>query len=382
MSDNTDATQKILDKIVELGERMTAMEKNTMTGEERQGILGQMEDLNKQLLESRAVETPNLIVGSNGKKFDRKEVRKALDIYLRGTDFSDLDVEVRTSLSNIQDSDGGFLLKETMETEVLMNAFNPGEIESVVPVLPTGGNRAVIPSMAKPKVAWGPKNITLTDQELAAGNVAIDIHSLRALVVIPRDTLDDSAADIVGELNAAFGRALEESRDDAYTVGTGVNQPQGFMVNELVLANTNTVKISDFGIDIMIQAIYALKKTYRRNASVIVNSKTEGIMATFKDGNNQPVWRLNGVEGAPNTFMGLPIINPESMQDADTAGNFPVCIADLAAGYRIRERGSITITRLDEAFATSDQVAFIVKQRIGAQTALPEAFQVIEMLAD
>lgn len=374
----SDATKLILEQITKLSERMTSMEDNTMTGDQRQDILGQMEDLNKALVESRAAASTNLTVGNNGKSFDRLEVRKALDVYLRGTDFANMDVELRTSLSNIQDSDGGFLLKETMESEVLMNAFNPGEIESIVPVLPTGGNRAVIPSMAKPKVAWGPKNITLTDQELAAGNVGIDIHNIRALVVIPRDTLDDSAADIVGELNAAFGRALEEARDDAYAVGTGVNMPQGFMTNEGVLANKTSVSIANFDVDVMIKAIYKLKKTYRRNAAVACTSVTEGIMATFKDSTGQPLWRMNSQDKSPNTFMGLPIINPEAMDDADTAG-FPVAIADFAAGYRIRERGSITITRLDEAFATSDQVAFIVKQRIGAQTALPEAFQVVEL---
>ena len=378
----SDSTQKILDEITKLAVRMTAMEANTMTVEERQGLLGQMEDLNTRLVQSRAAASPNLTIGANGKSFDKTEVRKSLDLYLRGTDLNEMDVETRTSLSNIQDSDGGFLLKETMENEVLMNAFNPGEIESVVPVLPTGGNRAVIPSMAKPKVAWGPKNITLTDQELAAGNVGIDIHSLRALVVIPRDTLDDAAADIVGELNSAFGRALEEARDYAYAIGTGVNMPQGFMVNADVLGNF-TLAPGDGILDMetMVQAIYKLNKTYRNNAVVSCNSATEGVMATFKDGNNQPLWRSNGVDKAPNTFMGLPIINPEAMDDLPIAAGsaYPVCIADLSAGYRIRERGSITITRLDEAFATSDQVAFIVKQRIGAQTALPEAFQVIKV---
>ncbi len=378
----SDATQQILDEISKLSERMQQMEDNTMTQEERQGLLGQMEDLNGRLVESRAAGTTNMVTGSNGKEFDRTEVRNALDVYLRGTDLHEMDVEMRTSLSNIQDSDGGFLLKETVENEVLMNAFNPGEIESVVPVLPTGGNRAVIPSMGKPKVAWGPKNVTLTDQELAAGNVGIDIHSLRALVVIPADTLADSAADIVGELNSAFGRALEEARDNAYANGTGVNMPQGFMVNTDVLANvTNTDQDGVLDIDTMIKAIYKLNKTYRNNAVVSCNSQTEGVMATFKDGDNQPLWRFNGVDGAPNTFMGLPIINPESMDDIPIATGtaYPVCIADLAAGYRIRERGSISITRLDEAFATSDQIGFIVKQRIGGQTALPEAFQVVRV---
>ena len=378
----SDATAKILDEIGKLSERMQAMEANTVSTEERQDLLGKMEELNTKLVESRASKGENLTIGSNGKSFDKREVAKSLDLYLRGTDVNDMEVEQRTSLSNIQDSEGGFLLKETMESEVLMNTFNPGEIESVVPVLPTGGNRAVIPSMGKPKVAWGPKNMKLTDQELAAGNVGIDIHSLRALVVIPVDTLADSAADIVGELNSAFGRALEEARDNAYSVGTGVNMPQGFMNNADVLANF-TLASGDGALDIdaIIKAIYKLKKTYRNDAVVGCNSATEGVMATFKDSQGQPLWRFNGADKTPNTFMGLSIINPESMDDIPTATGdaFPVVIADLAAGYRIRERGSITITRLDEAFATSDQVAFIVKQRIGAQTALPEAFQVIKV---
>lgn len=377
----SDATKQILAEIAKLSERMQKMEENTMTQEERQGILEEMENLNTKLLESRMADNgkPNMLQTRDGQQVEKAVVREALDVYLRGTDLSEMEMEQRTSLSSIQDSEGGFLLKETMENEVLMDAFNPGEIESVVPVLPTGGNRAVIPSMAKPKVAWGPKNITLTDQELAAGNVGIDIHSIRALVVIPRDTLDDSAADIVGELNAAFGRALEEARDDAYAVGTGVNMPQGFMTNGAVQSNAVITAASGvLDLDAIIKALYNLKKTYRRNAVICCNSKTEGVMALFKDSQGQPLWRVGAVDGAPNTFMGRPIINPEAMDDI-AALNYPVAIADLAAGYRIRERGSITITRLDEAFATSDQVAFIVKQRIGAQVALPEAFQVVQI---
>ena len=381
---NTAATKVILDEIAKLGERMATFETGaTKNGDDQQDILARMDELNTKLIESRSVDQPNMMTtGANGKQFDRREAAKALDVYLRGTNMVDMEPDTRTSLSNIQDSDGGFLLKETMETEVLMNAFNPGEIESVVPVLPTGGNRAIIPSMGKPKVSWGPKNITLTDQELQAGNVGIDIHNLRALVVIPLDTLEDSAADIVGELTSAFGRALEEARDDAYAVGTGVNMPQGFMNSPEVLARTTNVGTAEAGFNIenIIIAIYKLKKIYRRNATISVNSKTEGKMATFKDSTGQPLWRIGGVDGAPNRFMGLPIINPEAMDDVES-GKVPFCVADFAAGYRIRQRGSISITRLDEAFATSDQVAFIVKQRIGAQTAIPEAFQVITMKA-
>lgn len=376
----SEATQLILDQISELSQRMTEIQEGKASADDVQGLLERMEDLNSKLIESRSSSTPNMAVSSvTGKPFDKRQVAQALDLYLRGTDMAEMEVETRQSLSNIQDSDGGFLLTETLESEVLMNAFNPGEIESVVPVLPTGGNRAVIPSMGRPKVQWGPKNMTLTDQELAAGNVGIDIHNLRALVVIPRDTLDDSAADIVGELNAAFGRALEEARDDAYAVGTGVNQPQGFMTNSQVLANKVTTETAGtLDLDSLITALYNLKKVYRNNAYIACNSKTEGIMARFKDSTGQPLWRQNAVQGAPNTFMGRPIINPEAMDDVG-AGNFPIAIGDFAAAYRIRQRGSITITRLDEAFATSDQVAFIVKQRIGGQTALPEALQVIEI---
>jgi len=366
--------EKILAKIAELAERMQNME-NAGT-EERQNVLAQVEKLQTELDDVRQAGV--IAASDTGTNTTKVEQRNALNIYLRG---NELDEENTRSLSSIKDSDGGFLLKETLEADVIMNAFNPGEVESVVPVLPTGGNRALIASMQKPKVAWGAKNLTLSDQDLGSGIVAVDIHSIRALVVIPNDTLEDAAADIVGELNSAFGSALEEARDDAYTIGSGVNMPQGFSVNKQVRNRAvESETVGKLGVDDIIAAIYKLKKTYRRNAVIACNSQTEGKMAAFKGSDGQPLWRVGAETGAPSTFMKLPIINPESMDDV-AAGNYPLIVADLASGYRIRERGSVTIQRLDEAFATADQTAFLIKQRIGAQTALPEAFVPVKIKA-
>lgn len=374
--------EQILEQLGALSTRMKEMDTRTQVSEEdkaketqeRQDLLGNVEKLQNQLDEI------NLRgAGALGSAEDDKtslEKRNSLNVYLRG---NDLDEDQKRSLASLKDSDGGFLLSETQESGIVMNAFNPGEIESVVPVLPTGGNRAVIASMSKPKVVWGPKNITLTEDELSSGTIAVDIHSLRALVLIPNDTLADSAADIPGELNAAYGMALAEARDDAYAIGTGVNMPQGFMKNKEVLKNfTETGATGLLDTDALTTAIYALNKKYRNNATISCSSKTEGILATLKNAQGTLLWVQSLVVNTPNTFMGLRIINPESMDQVAT-GKFPVAIGDLASAYRIRERGSVTIQRLDEAFATSDQTAFLVKQRIGGQTALPEAIQLIKI---
>jgi len=60
-------TDLILAEINKLSERMNTMEQNTVSGDERQDILGKMEELNEKLVESRAANTPNLMMsGTNG----------------------------------------------------------------------------------------------------------------------------------------------------------------------------------------------------------------------------------------------------------------------------------------------------------------------------
>lgn len=297
-----------------------------------------------------------------------------------------MSVEEKRALANSSDSDGGFLVPVDFENTVIMNAYNESAIRPVVGARPTSRDTVFLPALAKPKVAWGVTGLALTPQELEAGGHTIQIFDLKALTLIHNNTLEDAEADIWGELSMAFSDAIAEAEDDAFAIGAGDKSPQGILTNAAVAANSTLTGVANGlndathnGVDVLIQALYKLKATYRRNATFAFNSTVEGQVRQFKDSNGQYLWQPPVQAGDPATLLGKPVINPEGLPDADTDGLLPIVIGDFKRGYRIRDRSGVAVQRLTERYAEYDQTGFIVKRRTGGQVVLSEAFQVVKV---
>ena len=317
-------------------------------------------------------------------------VRSAFDKFIRygmaENATIQMSIEEKRALANSADSDGGFLVPVDFENSIIMNAYNESAIRPVVGARPTSRDTVFMPALGKPKVAWGVTGLAVSPQELEAGGHTIQIFDLKALTLIHNNTLDDSSADIWGELSGAFADAISEAEDDAYAVGAGDDSPQGVIMDVTVAANFTLTGVAGGiadathnGIDVLISALYKLKSTYRRNATFAFNSTIEGTIRTFKDDNGQYLWQPPVQAGDPATLLGKPVINPEGLPDGDTDGLLPIVVGDFRRGYRIRDRSGVTVQRLTERYAEYDQTGFIVKRRTGGKVVLPEAFQVVKV---
>ncbi len=317
-------------------------------------------------------------------------LRSAFDKFIRyGSGESaivQMSVDEKRALANSSDSEGGFLVPVDFENTVIMNAYNESSIRPLVGARPTSRDSVFLPALAKPKVAWGVTGLSVTAQELEAGGHTIQIHDLKALTLIHNNTLEDAEADIWGELSAAFSDAIAEAEDDAFAVGEADRSPQGIITNAAVAANFTKTGVanklwdaSNNGVDVLITALYKLKKTYRRNATFAFNSNTESVIRTLKDDNGQYLWQPPVQAGDPATLLGKPVANPEGLPNSTTDGLLPIVVGDFRRGYRIRDRKNITVQRLVERYAEFDQTGFIVKRRTGGQVVLSEAFQVIKI---
>jgi HK97 family phage major capsid protein len=294
--------------------------------------------------------------------------------------------EVR-ALSNASDADGGFLVPPAWESEVLMNAYNEAEIRPTANVASTGRDQVFMPVLSKPSVAWGVQNVAIDPQDLNAGGERIQIFDLKALTLIHNNTLDDSDADVWGELQTAFAAAIAEAEDVAFATGGGAVDPQGILTHAGVLARYKLTGVASAifdsthnGVDALISMLYNLKKTYRRNATWAMNSTTEGAVRQLKDEQGQYLWQPPVQAGAPATLLGRPIINPEAMPDIG-ANTYPIALGDFRAGYRIRDRAGIVVQRLVERYAEYDQTGFLIKRRTGGKVVKAEAFTVLKVAA-
>ncbi len=285
------------------------------------------------------------------------------------------------ALTSASDGTGGFLVPVDYEGGIIMNAYNVAEIRPLAQVGTTGRDTVQLGALSKPSVAWGPRAaLAISPQDLTAGTRVITIYPLTALTLVAIDTLDDAEANLEQELNDAFSRATSEAQDDAFAVGAGDDSPRGIASNTDVQALYKPSGVADAlsnasnnGVDALIDVLYGLKKTYRRNATWLFNSGTEAEIRKLKDGEGRYIWQAGAQAGAPAELLGRPIANPEGMPDIG-AGTYPIVAGDIRSGYKIRDRKGMTIQRLVEVYATYRQVGFLISSRVGGDVTLPEAF--------
>lgn len=378
----------------EVGSKIEEIRKNGHASAETEATLAK---INADLTELRsqyeelvkATQRPGSDDPSTAAIEENKELRSAFVKFLRygsgENGRTNMTQEEQRALSSSADVDGGFLIPTSFESELITLAFNDAEIRPLCDAAPTGRDAVQLAAISKPVIAWGNRNLAVPPQDLSVGSERIEIFDLKALTLIANNTLEDSEADVWGELLKQFSMAIAEAEDDAFAIAPGSNSPQGILADPRVLANvTNTgvaTALSDGtnnGVDALIRMLQSLKKTYRRNSTWAMNSKVEGELRQLKDSNGQFLWQPPVLAGNPATFLGRPLINPEGFPDT-VANSFPIVLGDFRKGYKIRDRSGVAVQRLVERYAEFDQTGFIVKKRIGGQVVLPEAFAVLKV---
>lgn len=283
------------------------------------------------------------------------------------------------------DSKGGFLAPAIFENTIIKTAYDDAAIRPTVDARETSSRQVEIPTMGKVSVSWGTEKQVIADQDVSTGLKRIKIHKIIALVRISNELLEDSIADLFSELSAAFGAAIAEAEDDAFALGDGVNKPGGIFANADVKANYIATGVASAladannnGFDALIRLMTKIKSTYRKVGTFYMNSQTEAQVRLLKDANKQYLWQPSVQLGMPSSLIGRPISLPEGSPDI-AANAFPVVFGDGKRGYKARTRRGITIQRLNELYATTDETAFKVTYRVGGEVVLPEAFAALKV---
>ena len=342
-------------------------------------------DLRKEMAEiEKKMNRPKMDL--NGKEIDEEtELRESAFVkYLRygagETGRKLMSPEEVRALGGTSDADGGFLIPPSFESGIITEAYDLAALRPICQVGSTGRDVVVLGALSKPTVAWGRQSIAVSQQSLDTGGERITIYDCRALTLISNNTLDDSDANIIGEMTGMFSLAIAEAEDDAFAVGAGDDSPQGVAADSRVQALYVASGISDAlsdgthnGVDALIDCFYTPKSVYRKNGKWAFNSTTEAVIRKLKNGDGDYLWEPGVQPGAPAMLLGKPIVNPEGMADI-AANSYSIVFGDFMAGYKIRDRAGLTVQRLVERYAEYDQTGFLIKKRVGGQVTLAEAF--------
>lgn len=275
----------------------------------------------------------------------------------------------------VEDATGQYVIEPELDAEIERLLPKITIIRGLATVRTIGKDRIKMRSMGGVSVGWGKLETGTepTESDLTPGAPTYQyVEDLYGLAKIGEDELMDSDVNLEAILAEEFARALGETEETAFVLGTGHTneQPEGITVDAtLVAATKTTAAAAAITVEDMLDVLYGCPTQFRKNGVFIVNSATELALRKLRAGGSTTtdgpfLWQPSVQADKPNTFIGKPIYTQDDMLTlADTAKVIAI-FGDMKTGYRIIDRVGMTLQRLTELYAEAGLVGFKIHKRV------------------
>jgi len=299
--------------------------------------------------------------GAPGAKLDDMfpDVRDYMKAIWHGTRSSDAVAnqhkirEIQNSFGSTVPADGGFLIPETLRSELLRVALETAMVRPRARVIPMETLTVPFPMIDMTSNAssiyggvtayWTEEAAALTDSSPTFGRVKLEAKKLTAYSEVPNELFADSIISLQMFINEVFPEAIAWFEDIAFIRGTGVGEPLGFLNSSaLVSVNKETNQPSGTVVWENIVKMYSRMLPSSLDRAVwIAHIDTFPELATMAlsvGTGGSAIWLNNGVSGPPMTILGRPVFFSEKMNSVGNAGD--ITFVDLGY-YLIGDRQSV-----------------------------------------
>lgn len=310
------------------------------------------------------------------------EFRNAVDFFAYAWHMNNAPevVEKRSRLVNAASStvpaDGGFLIPETLRSQLLQVALEQAVVRPRATVIPMDSARVPFPSIDSTSNAasvfggmiayWAEESAALTDASPKFSRVVLDAQKLTGFSNVPNELLRDSLISFAALIETLWPRALAWYEDVAFMTGSGVGEPLGFLGNPATIA---VAKESGQAADTLL--LENILKMYSRMLPSSLNSAVWFCapnvlpelytMALSVGTGGGPVMLTNAAGPAPMTIMGRPLIVTEKAKTVGDQGD--IVFADLSY-YLIGDRQMMTTATSTDYKFNVDETSYRLIQRV------------------
>lgn len=298
----------------------------------------------------------------------------AWDTFLR-KGLEGLDPAEKKALTVSNDSTGGYLAPPEYVREMIKAVTEISPIRTIARVRTTGQRSVQMPKRTGQFAAeWVAESGTRSETTgYTVGMEEIPTHEHYAMVDISEQDLEDSVFDLEAEMQSEFAEQFAKAEGTAFTNGNSVGKPEGFMSNSSVgeaVSGNGTALTADG----LLTLVHSIKSEYGRNGRFVFNRTTLAAIRKLKDTAGQYVFQagMSLENGTPNTILGYPYVEATDMPDI-AANAYPVAFGDFSRGYMIVDRVALSVLRDPFTQATTGNVRYIARRRVGGQVILAEA---------
>ncbi|MDP3417861.1 phage major capsid protein [Falsiroseomonas sp.] len=328
--------------------------------------------------------------GGGGRAADPVEFKRRVNAWGRAVvgahtvGIINLGEDERKALSQVQDeykalaitpdTSGGYLAPVEYVREIIKGVTEATPFRSAVRIRQTAMKSVQLPKRtgqfaARRTSEQGPRPET---GGLTYGMEEVAVPEMYALIDISSQMLEDGAFDMEAEIRMEAEEQFSVKEGAEFVSGTGVGELEGILTPSSVATVTSGAATALTG-DGLLRLFYGIKTAYARNAVWMMSRLTIGAVRQLKDGNGQYLWAPGLANGVPNTINGASYVEAPDMP-AVAAGTKPIAFGDFRRGYTLVDRIAMEMLRDPYTQATSGNVRFIFRRRVGGKVTLAEAY--------
>jgi HK97 family phage major capsid protein len=267
--------------------------------------------------------------------------------------------------------------------ELLKTITEISPIRSIARVRSTGARSIQIPKRDGQFAAqWVSESGTRSETTgYTVGLEELPAHEMYALVDISEQDLEDTVFDLEAEMQSEFAEQFAKAEGTAFVSGNAVGKPQGFMDNSSV-GEINSGSADAVTADGLISLVHNIKSDYTRNGTFVFNRATLASIRKLKDTAGQYVFQTGMMLGGNmvNTILGHPYVEATDMP-SEGSNTYPVAFGDFRRAYMIVDRVNLAVLRDPFTQATTGNVRYIARKRVGGQVIQAEAINKLKCSA-
>jgi HK97 family phage major capsid protein len=245
---------------------------------------------------------------------------------------------IQNSFGSTVPSDGGFLIPETLRSELLRVSLETALVRPRARVVPMETLSVPFPMIDSTSNAssvyggivgyWTEEGGSLTDSSPKFGRINLQAKKLTVYSEIPNELFSDSLISLDAFMSESYPEALSWFEDVAFTNGSGVGEPLGFLnaPAAVSVAKESGQAAGTIVWENVVKAYSRMLPSSINRAVWVAHIDTFPELATMAlsvGTGGSAVWIGNGdAAGAPPmTILGRPVIFTEKVSSVGTAGD-------------------------------------------------------------
>ena len=300
---------------------------------------------------------------------------KAFGEWLRKGEVDEME---RKALYESDDTLGGFYAPTEYVADLIKSVTEISPIRSIARVRQTDKRGIEIPKRTGQfSASFVAETSTRSETTgYTTGMMSIDAHEMYGLVDISQAMLEDSAFNLESEMGTEFAEQFAKLEGTSFVSGNGVGKPLGFTDSTAGVSSTNSGSGTALTANGILDLVYAIKSDYLGNARFVMNRTTFAKLLQLEDGEGQKIFHvgLNLVNGAPSTIAGHPYTLATDMPDIGGSAK-PIAFGDFSKAYTIVDRVNLSVMRDPYSQATSGNIRYVARRRVGGTVVLAEAIR-------